>query len=206
MNDGETVRWAFLIGLDDKEFVACDRQGRLSRMQIRQDDVVHLAEAAKYQLPQPVDVPPVLVETDLWVADASGTVRRLDSRSFDVKGERQFPEPVKGLWASGGDRFVQVNGGTLHCVTEENGLPDRWTLDLGGVELLDEPVRNGDQLVWVARGGSALELDAAMGQLVSRWELPQPLALGLISTGGSPFASASDGAIYRITPPAGDKP
>jgi outer membrane protein assembly factor BamB/pSer/pThr/pTyr-binding forkhead associated (FHA) protein len=203
VHDGETVRWAFLVGLDDKEFVACDRQGRLSRMQIRQDEVVHLAEAAKFQLPQPVDVPPLLVEQDLWITDASGTLRRLDSRSFDVKGERQFPKPVRGLWAEGEQRFAQLSGGVLHALSEEEGLPDRWTADFGEVELLGSPIQSGGQFLWVGRGGSVLMIDPANGQIAKRWELPQPLTLGLINSDGNHFASAADGAIYRITPPAG---
>ncbi len=204
--DGGQVRWAFLAGLDEKEFVTCDTAGRLSRMQIRQDDVVHLGEAAKFALPQPVDVPMVLVPGELWVADAGGTVRRLDSRSFDVKAERTFPSPVIGLWAVGPDRFVQLRSGKLHCLTEADGLPDRWSAEMGTAELLDAPVRRGEHLVWVSRGGAVFQLDAATGKETGRSQLPQPLSLGLISVGETLFASAADGAIYRVTPPPGANP
>jgi hypothetical protein len=204
--DGETVRWTFLTGLDDKEFVACDVNGRLSRMQIRQDDVVHLAEAAMFALPQRVDVPPVLVGTDLWIADVTGTLRRLDSRSFDVKGERRFNRPVIGLWADGNDRFAQLAGGALHCVTDAEGMPDRWTADLSGVDLLDAPVRSGDHLVWVGRDGTVLRIDGETGAVGGRARLPQSLSLGLTSVGGSLFASAADGAIYRVAAPGESQP
>lgn len=204
--NGTGVRWAFLARLDDSEFVACDTEGRLSRMQIREDDVVHLAEAAKFTLPQPVDLPPALIDEELWLADSTGVVRCLDGRSFDVKAERTFPEPVLGLWSEGKDCFVQQHNGTLHCVTNAAELPDRWQVELPGVQLLGSPVRQGTSLIWASRDGTIVQLAADSGEELGRTRLPQSLTHGIISVGQNLYASANDGALYRVTPPQGDQP
>src|SRR5262249_45696367 len=117
VEEGAAPQWRYLTALDDQEFIVCDAAGRLSRMQIRQDDVVHLAEAAKFQLPQPVDVASVMHEGDLWIADASATLYRLDGRSFDVKGQRTFPTAIRGVWSDGQDQYVQLLDGTLHSLS-----------------------------------------------------------------------------------------
>lgn len=206
VEEGAAAVWRFTMPLDDQEFLVCDADGRLSRVQIRQDDVVHLAEAAKFQLPQPVDIEPVLQGDEMWIADATGTLFRLDSRSFDVKGQRTFGQPVRGLWSDGSDRYVQLVDGTLHAVTADNGLTDKWTGNFSGAELLGHPVKRGDQLLWVDRTGTVLQISAETGQESARSRLPQSLALGLTTVGDALFASAIDGSVYVVHPPEGAQP
>ncbi len=206
VENGVAAQWAYLAPLDDTEFIVCDREGRLSRMQIRQDDVVHLAEAAKFSLPQPVDVPPALVAGDLWIADASGTLYQLDGRSFDVKGQRKFPISLRGVWTDGTDQYVQLLDGTVHCVTPGEGLPDRWMIALEGMAMVGSPIRTGEQLLWADRNGTVIQFDAATGHERSRVKMPQPLAQGLLTVGGSHFASAIDGAVYRVAFPPREDP
>lgn len=204
--EGDLPRWEFLVPLDDQGFLACDSAGRLLRLQVRQDDVVHLAEAAQYQLPQPVDVPPSSHQGDLWIADAAGTVRRLDNRSFDVKAERTFAQPVVGLWGDAEATYVQEQDGTLHAMTGEKELPDRWTAALGTQRLLSAPVRIGDKLLWLTRQGAVLELEAATGKEISRTQGPQPFSLGPVMSAGSWSAAAHDGTIYRLAIPSEGQP
>lgn len=206
VDEGAAVEWRFTLPLDDKEFLICDAEGRLSRIQIRQDDVMHLAEAAKFKLPQPVDVAPVLQDDELWIADAAGTLFRLDSRSFDVKGQRDFGQPAQGVWSDGSSCYVQLTDGTLHAVTSDNGLSDRWTAQRKGVELLGSPVKHGDQLLWVGRTGLVLQLSAETGRETAGAQLPQSLALGLTTVEDALFASAIDGSIYVVKPPEGARP
>jgi outer membrane protein assembly factor BamB len=206
VEEGAAAQWAYLLPLDDTEFLVGDREGRLSRMQIRQGDVVHLAEAAKFPLPQPVDIPPALVAGDLWIADASGTLYQLDGRSFDIKGQRTFPTSLRGVWTDGSDRYVQLLDGTVHCVSPGEGLPDRWTTALEGLALIGPPLRAGEQLAWADRNGTVIQLDVATGHERSRVKLPQPLARELLPVGGWQFASAIDGAVYRVAFPPGENP
>ncbi len=197
--DGAAVRWKHLVALDEKEFVTCDQTGRLSRIQIRQDNVAYLGEAASFQLPQPVDVSPVLQNGELWISDAAGAVRRLDGRNFDVKAERALPHPVVGLWADGDQRLVQLTTGRLASLSDADGLPDLWTAELETIRLLGPPVRIGESLHWVSREGWHLQFDGKTGQELKRERLPQTLGQGLLPAGSWLLTAAEDGTIYRLT-------
>ena len=197
-------RWRFLTRLDGNELIACDDTGLLTRVQLRTTDVPHLAGAAKLQLDQPVDVAPALRGEMLFVADASGAVRQLNTRSFDVDGQRAFAAPVRGVWTVGESLLIWAGDDKLHAVSAGKELPERWSMPLTGHQPAGASVE-WSGLIWVAcRDGLVLALDPATGKESRRLELPQVLSLGLRVIGDELFAIACDGTVYRID--AGGKP
>ena len=196
--------WRFLTRLDGNELLACDDTGLLTRIQLRTTDVPHLAGAAKLQLDQPVDVAPALRGEVLFVADASGAVKQLNARSFDVDGQRAFAAPVRGVWTVGEMLLVWTGDDKLQAVSPGKELPERWSLSVEGHHPAGSPVEWSGS-IWVAcRDGLVLALDPASGKESRRIELPQVLSLGLRVIGDELFAVAVDGTMYRIE--AGGKP
>ncbi len=191
-------RWRFLVRLDGNELIACDDAGLLTRVQLRTTDAPHLAGAARLQLDQPVDVAPALRGEMLFVADASGAVRQLNARSFDVDGQRSFAVPVRGVWTVGETLLVWEGGDNLQAVSAGKELPERWSMPLAGRRPAGAPVEWSGQ-IWVAcRDGLVLAVDPATGKESRRLELPQVLSLGLRVMGDDLFAVACDGTVYRI--------
>ena len=190
--------WRFLTRLDGNELIACDETGLLTRIQLRATDVPHLAGASKLQLAQPVDVAPDLRGEAFFVADASGAVKQLNARSFDIDGQRTFESPVRGVWSVGESLLVWSGDEKLHAVSPGRELPERWSLALTNRRPAGAPVE-WSGLVWVAcREGLVVAVDPATGVESQRIELPQTLSLGLRVIGDDLFAVAGDGSLYRM--------
>lgn len=191
-------RWVHLIRIDGRELIACDGTGRLTRIQYRQGDVSHLAEVSKLQLEHPVDIRPVLRGDSLYVADARGTCRQLNTSSFDTDGQRTLPAPVRNLWSAGFTTIVQAGDGKLHCLSDGNDLPENWVYDLKGLNPTGPLISRGGVL-WIAcRDGTILVLNASSGQEARRLSVPQSLSLGLRQVAETIYAIASDGTLYRL--------
>ncbi len=197
---GENIEhhWAQLIRVDGRELIACDRSGRLSRIQFREGDVPHLAEVSKLQLPHPVDVPLALRGDFLYVADASGTCRQLNVHSFDADGERSMPAPIRNLWATEANMIVEAGDGRLHSLADGKGLQERWTYDLNRLSPIGPVVTQGDAFWFACRNGTILVLNSESGEEIRRIELPQTLSLGLRRFHEKLFAVACDGTLYRL--------
>ncbi len=190
--------WRFLTRLDGNELIACDETGLLTRIQLRATDVPHLAGASKLQLAQPVDVAPGLRGEAFFVADASGAVKQLNARSFDIDGQRTFESPVRGVWSVGESLLVWSGDEKLHAVTPGRELPERWSLALTNRRPAGAPVEWSGR-IWVAcRDGLVVALEPATGVESQRIELPQTLSLGLRVIGDDLFAVACDGSLYRL--------
>ena len=191
-------RWAHLIRIDGKELIACDSNGRLSRIQYRSGDVPHLAEVAELQLGQPVDVKPFLQGDFLFVADASGVIRQLNIRSFDTDGQTSLTAPVKNIWPVGADLLVQAGDGKLHCLAEGKTLMEKWSFDLLNLAPVGPVILKDDQ-VWLAcQNGTVIVLNRESGVEVRRITVPQSLSIGLRQIQETRFAVASDGTLYRL--------
>jgi outer membrane protein assembly factor BamB len=198
IGEGEKQRWAHVIGVDGRELIACDGTGRLTRIQARAGDVPHLAEVARLQLDNPVDVRPFLRGEFLYVADTEGTLRQLNVRSFDIDGQRTLPRPVRNVWPAGANLIVEAGDRTLHCLADGKMLPQQWTCTLKDLEPTGSILLKGETL-WIAcRNGTVLCLNSANGAEIRRIVLPQSLSLGIRQFQESVFAVASDGTLYRM--------
>ncbi|MBS0201618.1 MAG: PQQ-binding-like beta-propeller repeat protein [Planctomycetes bacterium] len=198
VGDRPAATWKHLLRLDAAEVLACTDSGLLTRIQVRNTDVPHLAEAAKIQLEMAVDIPPIVRNEALLVADASRTVQHFNWRTFDLEGKRQFAATVRGLWAADSGCLVWTGDGTLHLLSDGRDLPLRWSLALKGLEPAGAPLLT-DGKFWIAcRDGTVLAIDAAAGTESRRLRVPQALTTGLKKLGDDTYAVACDGALYRL--------
>ena len=191
-------RWAHLIRIDGQQLIAFDDGGRVTRVQFRTGDVPHLAEVAELKLEHPVDARPALLGDSLFIADASGSIRQLNVRSFDTDGQTMLAAPVKNVWTLGTNVLIKAGDRKLHCLAEGKTLPERWSFDLGDLEPTGPVILKGTN-VWLACGnGTVLVLNSESGGEVRRLEMPQRLSLGLRQIQENLFAVAVDGTLYRL--------
>lgn len=197
VGDKPAAPWKHLLRLESDEILACNSEGLLQRIQVRTADVAHLAESAKLQLETPVNVTPAIQGDFLLTALASGQVQLLNWRTFDQDGKRDFAAPVRGTWAVGTTWLVWGGDGKLHSVSSGRDLPIRWSLDLKGVELAGGPLLDANQIWLAARDGTVIVADAD-GKELRRIQVPQALSMGIRKFGEGLFATAIDGAFYRV--------
>lgn len=198
VGDKPVLPWKFLLRLDTDEVLTCHAGGLLTRIQVRMTDVPHLAEAAKIQLEHPVDIAPARKEDSILVAEADGTLRQLNWRTFDREGSRAMAAPVRGAWSVDSSWLIWSGDSKLQLVAEGPELPVQWTFTLKDLEPVGAPYEEGNQL-WIAcRNGTVIVLDAMKGNEVGRQQIPQALTMGLKKLDGSLFAVACDGALYRL--------
>jgi outer membrane protein assembly factor BamB/TolA-binding protein len=191
-------RWAYLIRADGRELIACDGVGRLSRIQYRSGDVPHLAEVAEVQLGQPVDVRPFLRGEFLFVADASGEVRQLNTRSFDTDGQTSLTAPIKNIWPLGANLLVQAGDRKLHCLAEGKTLMEQWSFDLSNLDPVGPVILKDDHVWFACQNGTVIVLNRESGVEVRRIAVPQSLSVGLRQIQETLFAVACDGTLYRL--------
>lgn len=197
VGDGQELHWNHLIRIDGRELIACDQSGRLTRVQFRQGDIPHLAEVAKLQLDQPFELRPVLRGDSLYVCDLNGDCVQFNIRSFDAEGRKKLPTPVKGMWSTDSGILVQA-GETLQLLSEGKSLPEKWSIDLGKLDLVGPCITRNGLYCLASREGAYLEFNADTGAEVRRLTLPQSLSLGLRLLKSGLVAVAVDGTLYRI--------
>lgn len=198
VGDQAPSAWKFLVRADSDEVLACNAKGTLARIQVRMTDVPHLAEAAKVQLDQPLEIAPILRGDTLLVVDVAGTAQQLNWRSFDVEGKKPFAAPVRGHWTTASSWLIWSGDGKLQSVSDGRDLPVRWSLDLKGLEPAGAPWEDGD-LLWIAcRNGTVLAVDARTGVESRRQRVPQSLTHGVKKLGDAMYAVSCDGALYRL--------
>lgn len=188
----------FLLRLDGNELLACYDDGLLARIQLRTTDVPHLAEAARLQLANPVDVPIGLRGDNLLVADTEGNVLLLNWHTFDQEGKRTLAAPIRGAWTLETSSLVWSGDGKLNLISDGRDLPVRWSFDLKGLSPIGVPIEEGS-LIWCAcRDGTIIGLNSQTGAESRRLNVPQILTMGLKRLDDGWFAVACDGTLYRL--------
>ncbi|HEY4261904.1 MAG TPA: PQQ-binding-like beta-propeller repeat protein, partial [Schlesneria sp.] len=188
----------FLVRLDGDELLAGFEDGLLTHIQVRTTDVPHLAETAKLQLAEPIDIPARLRGDNLLVADTAGNVLMLNWRTFDQEGKRQLPAPIRGAWPLESSWLVWSGDSKLSLLSDGRDLPVRWSFDLKELSIAGEPVQDGD-LIWIAcRDGTVIGVNSQSGVETRRLRVPQSLTMGLKKLDDRWFAVACDGTLYRL--------
>lgn len=198
--ENATHTWKFLVRLDGDEVLACQSNGLLQRIQMRTAEIPHLAEAAKMQLANPIDLPPALRGETVLIADASGTVQQLNWRTFDQEGKRTFESTVRGVWPLSSGWLVWSGDGKLHGLSDGRELQTQWSFDLKELQPVGAPLETGDQLWFACRDGTVIALNAQSGHESARHRIPQLLTMGVKKLNERLFAVACDGTLYRLEP------
>jgi len=200
--------WRHLIPLDEDEFLAINDSGRLSRIQFRNSDVPHLAEVNSVNLPQPIDVAPVIADGRLFIADAAGRLTMSDLSNLETLSEVKLAAPATNrLWFVDGSLFVESGRKTLQEFRTENGqLNPGWTLPLDGNSLAGTPLTIDGRLVVALKNGTLLSLNRLDGRVLDELVVNQPLAIGPKKVGGLFVLPTIDGSLHVFDAALGDKP
>jgi outer membrane protein assembly factor BamB len=198
---GKQPRWRHLLALDDDELLAINDVGDLSRIQLRQGDVPHLAVVDSIDLPQPVDVAPVVADGHVFLADASGKLTMLDASSLEVLSTVKLPVPASNqLRYADGRLFVEDREHLREYRIENGQLTSAWTFPLEGRTVIGTPLVRSDGLVVSLTDGTILWFTSQSRKVLSRIDVGQPLAGGLQSAGDLLIAPTIDGSLRRVAP------
>jgi hypothetical protein len=120
-------------------------------------------------------------------------------RSFDVVKEPALNGLVRAIWPLGDRLLVQLVDGTASLISRGEQTRIEWSAPLADVRLIGAPWTT-DAVIWVAGSrGELLALDRATGRVMQRKQCPQELSVGACEIGGTVWAVAVDGALYRVS-------
>ena len=188
--------WVQLAALDENQLIAVDSQGKLARIQNRQQ---HLAEASKLQLDDSLDVNFCVHDGKIMLADAKARLRVLDASSMDTLSETKLDAPASNsLWLAGDRLFVETGREHLQCFAVKPELKRLWSVPLEGNPLAGEPLVSGKLLILARKNGDVWTLDPAAGSVGRRVNVGQPLSLGPMKTGNFLVVSSIGGSLYRV--------
>jgi hypothetical protein len=193
------IRWVHLAAIDDTQLAAVDSQGKLARVQLRNTPVPHLAEAAKLEFEQPLDVPFEIQQGRLALADASGRLQVLDAATLESRGTAQLPAAASNApWTVGERLYVETGGDQLHCFQLEPELKPLWNVPLDGVSLAGAPIVFHNRLIVAKQNGDVCAVDPNEGKIAGVVHTRQPLVLGPQQLGESVLVPAVDGSLHRV--------
>jgi hypothetical protein len=193
------TKWASLITLNETDLLAVDTRGKLTRVQLRTQDVAHLADASKSQLDSSVDVGLLVHNGRVVVADADGKLRLLDASNLDTLSETPLEAPATSApWIVGDRLFLEVGGSKLACFAVEPNLNALWSVALEGARLAGGPLPFQNRLLAVMQDGELWVLDPESGEVVHRVTTQQPVTLPPQVVGSYLVVPSIDGSLHRI--------
>lgn len=195
---GVEHQWKQLAALESDEFLALDNRRQLLRVQLRTGDVPHLAEVARVELPQPVDVPFAVAKDRIVLADADGVLRVIHARTFEPLAELPLNAlATQPVWQVGPTFHVETGRDTLHAVALRDGAKLLWSVPVEG-PLAGAPLLRENSLLLALKRGEVWSLDPQTGQVRQRIPVGQPLSLGLRQLGETVIAPTEDGSFYSL--------
>lgn len=197
---GKDIQWKFLAPIDKTQFLACDNQNHLYRIQYRKGRRL-LAKGALLDLPQPVDIAPVHYQGRVAIADATGMLRILDVQSLEAISEKKLPAPAtNALWIIGNQLFVETSSNQLTAFQMGKELKQLWSIPFtqSGNGLAGAPLLVDEKILLVTRNGEAIALDPQKGTILKRLNAGEPLTSGAIQVGKYIVVATLDGSLLRV--------
>jgi outer membrane protein assembly factor BamB len=195
--DDPIPRWKQLVELDETTLLALDANGRLSRIQHRTTPVAHLAEVADIALKHPVDVPAVLSEGKLHIADSGKSLQILDASTFEPRGRAELEGTPTALYVVSGRLFVVTNETRVAAFTTDVPLREAWTVNLTAAPA-GPPLVVGGRHVLVDYSGTISVVKTETGVVESTISLGQPAAGGAVAAGELIVVPTIDGSLFRL--------
>lgn len=200
----EQSQWAHLLPIDDNHFLLIDRAGRMSRIQYRTTPKAHLQPVDTLEAGQPVDVPPLLADGKIVVADAGGRLQVLNPAGFERVAETRLKAPAIGTGGVAGQRLLlETSDGQLNCFDLSQELKPLWSASLNGDHMTGAPVLEGTQLVFATLQGRVMSFHADTGEAGKALQLDAALEQGPIRVGPHLIVTSTDGSLYRVESIAG---
>ncbi len=197
---GKDIRWKFLAPIDKTQFLACDNQNHLYRIQYNKRQRL-LAKGSLLDLAQPIDVAPVYHQGRIAIADATGMLKILDVQSLETISEKRLPAPATNtLWVVGNQLLVETSNNQLTAFQMGKELKQLWSIQftqskngLAGVPLFVE-----EKILLITRSGEAITLDPQKGTIIKRLNTGEPFTSGAIQVGKYLVVATLDGSLLRV--------
>lgn len=191
--------WIHVAALDEAHLIALDDQGRLAKIQRQTAPVPNLTAVGTIQLERLVDVPFLVDDGKLMLADSAGRLQMLDGATFEPLSEVALESPAsQAPWAVGDRLYVEVGGKQLNCFEIKDKLKRLWNLSLDGVGVAGPPLLSKGALVVALQNGSLLNVNPDTGEVRRRLDAAQPLSLGPLQVGSMLVVPAVDGSVYHV--------
>lgn len=119
--------------------------------------------------------------------------------SAPISVQKTVPLPgelVAGPWLSDAGLLVQLDNDKLYCFGTD--LAQKWSIQIPNEKLACEPQTVNEQLMITLGSGLVVLLNSDTGDLVSRFDLGQPIIHEPFRTGQQMYASGRDGTIHVI--------
>jgi len=192
------VKWKQVIPTAKDQCIALTTDGQIIALQYRTTPVRHLAVLSKTDNKQPIDFKAGIGKDTLAIADSSGQIQLLDSKTALQKGKHQLPSPATNdLWISDGLLFVETKQ-NLSCFNLTQGLKKLWDLKLPDSSLAGPPSIYETQLLLSLRNGTVLSVDKKSGAVQTEIKVPLPARGSIVNLEKLQLVPTVDGSLYRI--------
>jgi hypothetical protein len=196
---GQSARWKSAARISDKDLVAMDSRGRLSRFQYRTDPVHSLTEVVSKKLEKPCDTGLAVVGSKIVFGDVEGTLHFLDAATLDPVVAHKLPSPAVGrLWTAGALVLIETRDHQLVVFDTSGPTKSLFAVPLGQTGPSGPPAIIRGRLIIATRDGTVLSVDPATGQVAARLTIDQPLSGGVINADGRPVVATIDGSLCRV--------
>jgi hypothetical protein len=199
LEGGQPARWKSVERISDKDLVALDSRGRLSRFQYRSDPVRSLAEVVSKKLEKPCDTGLVVAGTKIVFVDVEGELHILDAATLDPVAAHKLPSPAIGrLWTAGSLVLAETRDHQLAVFDTSGTTKPLFAMPLGETGPSGSPAIIRGRLVIATRDGTVLSVDPTDGKVAGRLTIAQPLTGGVINADGRPVVATIDGSLCRV--------
>ncbi|MCA9074788.1 MAG: PQQ-binding-like beta-propeller repeat protein [Planctomycetaceae bacterium] len=198
-SDTVQSRWREVATIDETSLVAVADSGQLHLLRLQESPQPFLNEAGNFDLGAAIDFDVAVVNGQIAAA-VGDRLTLMDAATLEPTGDTQLEGPVSNdVWIAGPMVFAEVNGTKLVCFAIENGLTQKWAVNLEQTSLAGSPVVQGDAVVVARKDGMLMNIDANTGEVKSRQTIGQALGSGPRETSSELMVATSDGGIVRIT-------
>jgi hypothetical protein len=161
--------------------------------------VTHLAEVQKLSLEQPLDVPFLVSQERVLLADAGGKLHLLNANSFEPISEIALPAAPVGRMSIVNDRlYVSTAPASLSAVGLGDPLQIAWTISVGGAPLAGQLLDVPGGLLATTQEGRVLVLNPDDGSVVKEAPLGLPSHLGPLAIDKHVIVPTIDGSVSIV--------
>jgi len=192
--------WKSLAPLEENQALVLTASGRLSRLQLRdQDDISYFEEVTSIELEHPVEVGLRVTDDRLVLANDEPVLNLMNARSLEVTATAKLPSPAPQLpWVVNGRIYAQSGRDRLICFGGEVQLEPLWELSLSGASVAGEPLQMENAMLIALQNGEIISVEADSGAELNRWNIQQAISDGPYLLGGQTVVISPDGSFVKV--------
>lgn len=192
------TKWKQLIPTAKDQCIAITSSGQIITLQYRKTPIRSMAALSKIDNKQPIDFKAGFNKESIALADASGQLLLLDTKTAQQKAKLQLTSPATNdLWITAGRLFVETKQ-KLSCYGIDKGLQKLWDLRIPESPLAGRPSVLKDRTLITLQNGTIVTVDSKSGTVQSKMNVPLPASGSMVGLENSMVVPTLDGSLYRI--------